>query len=180
MAPATLHLVLRHLRRIAGTKPTDALTDCQLLERFTSRCDEAAFAALVERHGTLIHAVCGRILGHAPDVDDVFQATLIVLARKARSLRWHESVGPWLHAVAFRLAQRAKADAARRREREQQAEPRSASGPLQEILSRELHAVLDQELQGLGHSYRAPLILCYLEGQTRDAAAQQLGWSLGP
>ena len=115
MAPATLHLVLRHLRRIAGTKPTDALTDCQLLERFTSRCDEAAFAALVERHAGLIHGVCRRILGQSPDADDVFQATFIVLARKARSLRWHESVGPWLHAVAFRLAQRTRADAARRR-----------------------------------------------------------------
>src|SRR5713226_3395857 len=104
MAAATLRLVLRHLRRVAGATLTDGLADCQLLERFASQREEAAFAALVERHGTLIEAVCRRILGHSPDADDVFQATFIVLARKARSLRWHESIGPWLYAVAFRLA----------------------------------------------------------------------------
>src|SRR5438309_4852558 len=144
MTSAALRVVLRHLRRVAGTTHPDGLTDCQLLERFASRCDEAAFATLVERHAGLIHGVCRRVLGQSPDADDVFQATFIVLARKARSLRWHESVGPWLHAVAFRLAQRTRADAARRREREQQAEPRPVRDPLQEMLSRELHAVLDR------------------------------------
>jgi RNA polymerase sigma factor (sigma-70 family) len=178
MALEPFRSVLRHLRHLAGAPDADELTDRQLLERFANRRDDAAFAALVRRHGPLVLGVCWRVLRHAQDSEDVFQATFLVLARKAGSLRWHDSVGGWLHEVAYRLAAKSKAAAARRRARESQA---AAAAPPQTVPGaawQELCAVLDEALHGLPAKYRAPLLLCYLEGQTRDQAAQQLGWSL--
>src|SRR5947209_8326145 len=100
MAALPLTNVLDHVRALAGDDPSDR----QLLQRFTATADEAAFAALVRRHGPVVLGVCRRVLGAGPDVDDAFQATFVVLARKAGSIRKRNAVGGWLYGVAYRLA----------------------------------------------------------------------------
>jgi RNA polymerase sigma factor (sigma-70 family) len=170
--------VIRQLRSIAGGADACDLTDRQLLERFAARQDEAAFAALVRRHGPLVLGVGWRILHHEQDAEDVFQATFLVLAKKAAAQCWHPSVGHWLHEVAYRLASRARVEAARRRAREKQAAEKAAREELPKVAWEQLCAVLDEALRGVPAKYRTPLLLCYLEGQTRDQAARQLGWSL--
>jgi RNA polymerase sigma factor (sigma-70 family) len=159
--------------------PADA-TDRQLLQRFAAGRDEAAFAALVRRHGPMVLGVCRRLLGNAADADDAFQATFLVLARKAASPRWHDSVGGWLHQVARRVAREARERAARRRSRERAvaALPDVPAPEAAAAAARELGAALDEELERLPDRYRGPLLLCYLEGATRDRAAALLGLSL--
>jgi RNA polymerase sigma factor (sigma-70 family) len=178
MAGGSLNIVLRHLRRLAATPGTEELTDRRLLQRFAAQKDEAAFAELVRRHGPLVLGVCRRVLRHEQDAEDVFQATFLVLARKAATTRWDDWVGHYLYEVAYRLAIEARGKAARRREHERRAAemPRAESVP--EGAMRELCAVLDEELRCLPDRYRKPMLLCYLEGQTRDRAARQLGWAL--
>src|SRR5437763_15080425 len=112
--------VLRHLRRVAFLRAADAMTDGQLLEHFLAQRDEAAFAALVRRHGPMVLGVCRRLLGHPQDAEDAFQATFLVLARKAASIARRERVGSFLYGVAYRTALRARARAARRRATERQ------------------------------------------------------------
>src|SRR5262249_34467274 len=138
----------------------------------------AAFAALVRRHGTMVHAVCRRVLRDPHAADDVFQATFLALASRAGNPSWRESVGGWLHVVAHRLALRAPAHARRRRRYEDRAGASTPGDPLEEITGRELCVALDEELGHLPVHCRAPLVLCCLEGATRDEAAQRLGWSL--
>jgi RNA polymerase sigma factor (sigma-70 family) len=179
MANAHLDNVLHHLRKLAGGRPEEAWTDGHLLEHFLSRRDEAAFATLVERHGSLVLGVCRRVLANDADAADAFQATFLVLARKAASIRKRESVGSWLYGVAYRLARRAKVEAARRRVYERQVEPMPPSDPLAAVVWRDLRPILDEELDRLAEKYRAPLVLCYLEGKTHEEAAQQLGWTNG-
>jgi RNA polymerase sigma factor (sigma-70 family) len=176
MPEAQLHPILRHLRRhFAGA---GELTDRQLLERFAHQKDETAFAALVQRHGPMVHGVCRRVLQQAEDAEDAFQATFLVLARKAAVVAWGESVGRWLYQVAYRLAAEARTRNARRDALERQAaERRKRAGAQQECL-REVCAVLDAALHALPARYQEPLVLCYLEGMTRDQAAGRLGWSL--
>jgi RNA polymerase sigma factor (sigma-70 family) len=171
--------VLRHLYRLAGAPGAGALTDRQLLERFAGHRDEAAFAELVRRHGALVWGVCWRVLRHEQDAEDAFQATFLVLAKKAASARWQTSVGNWLYEVAHRLALKARTEAARRRAREQAARETAQPALSPKAAWQQLSAVLDEALEGLPERYRAPLLLCYLEGLTRDQAATQLGWSLG-
>jgi len=179
MANAHLDNVLYHLRKLAGGRPEEAWTDGQLLEHFLSKRDEAAFTTLVERHGPLVLGVCRRVLANDADAADAFQATFLVLARKAASIRKRESVGSWLYGVAYRLAHRAKVAAARRRVHERQVEPMPPSDPLAAVVWRDLRPILDEELDKLADKYRAPLVLCYLEGKTHEEAAQQLGWTNG-
>jgi RNA polymerase sigma factor (sigma-70 family) len=170
------HAILRHLRRWLGGRATADLSDRQLLERFATGHEESAFATLVERHGSLVRGVCWRALRHTQDAEDVFQATFLVLAKKASALRWQESIGSWLYQVAYRLALKSKVSAARRAAREREAgftEDESAH----EQARREICEALDEELHQLPDRYRAPLLLCYLDGKTRDEAAVQLGWS---
>jgi RNA polymerase sigma factor (sigma-70 family) len=169
--------LLRHLRDLASRAAGDA-TDGQLLGRFITHREESAFAALVGRHGPMVLGVCRRLLHHH-DAEDVFQATFLLLARKAAAVRNWESVGSWLHGTAYRIAARARADAARRRQRERRAEDRLPADPAFEAAWRELQAVLDEEISRLPEKYRAPLLLCYLEGKTHEEAARQLGWPPG-
>ncbi|HEV3260479.1 MAG TPA: sigma-70 family RNA polymerase sigma factor [Gemmataceae bacterium] len=178
MGNGQLNTVLRHIHRIAGAPDAGVLTDKQLLARFAAQQDEAAFAALVERHGPMVLGVCRRLMGHVHDAEDVFQAAFLVLARRANAVRWREDIGNWLYEVACRLARKARVDDARRRSHESVAGKMPKPGPLPEAGWRELCCVLDEELQGLPAKYGAPLLLCYLEGRTRDQAARQLGWSL--
>jgi RNA polymerase sigma factor (sigma-70 family) len=178
MAQAHLSAVLRHLRRRAGANARDELSDGQLLERFAGRRDEAAFEALVERHGSMVLAACRRVLHDHHEAEDAFQATFLVLARKAAALDRRPSLSSWLFTVAYRLALKARAGAIRRRAPDVPTRP----GPpdaLSELTGRELCAALDEELHRLPEKYRAPLVLCCLEGKTRDEAARLLGWRPG-
>jgi RNA polymerase sigma factor (sigma-70 family) len=168
-------IVLRHLRTLANS-PADA-PDAQLIERFTKRREESAFAVLVKRHGPLVFGVCRRILRHQQDAEDAFQATFLVLARKAASINKRASVGSWLYQVAYHMATRARNRTTNRQKREEQAAARPPVDALGEVTGRELLAVLDDELQNLPESSRDALLLCYLQGLTRDEAARRLGCS---
>jgi RNA polymerase sigma factor (sigma-70 family) len=158
----------------------DPSTDRALLERFVADRDEAAFSQLVARHGPLVLGVCRRVLGNAQDAEDAFQATFIVLSRKASSVRHLDSLTGWLHGVAVRTALKARAIAGQVRARERKAAglaPAAAPAPTEAAAP--LRPVLDEALGELPDKYRAPLVLCYLEGKTNERAARELGWPVG-
>jgi RNA polymerase sigma-70 factor (ECF subfamily) len=157
-------------------------SDTVLLRRFVVAQEEAAFAALVRRHGPLVWAACRRLLPYTEDAEDAFQATFLVLVRKARAIRQPELLGNWLYGVAYRTARKARAMATRRRAVERQVAcmpPVNSSADLPDLTRRELRAVLDEALHGLPEKYRAPLVLCYLQGLTNEEAARRLGWPVG-
>jgi RNA polymerase sigma factor (sigma-70 family) len=162
---------------MAGQK-AEGQPDHELLEQFVSQRDEMAFASLLERHGPMVLGVCRRLLHDEHLTEDAFQATFLVLARNAGEIRKRESVAGYLHRVAMNMARKLRA---RVRSSLQPSQRRSESGrdaPAQ-LSWREEQEILDQELQRLPEKYRLPLLLCYLEGRTRDEAAVQLGWSTG-
>jgi RNA polymerase sigma factor (sigma-70 family) len=171
--------LFRYIRGLTRTRPADELSDRQLVQRFAEQRDGEAFASLVRRHGATVLGVCRRVLGHEQDAEDVFQAVFLVLSRKAGALRRKEAVGPWLFGVAYRLALRARREARQRREREGRAGGRPGEDPLAELTVREAQAVLYEEVARLPERDRGPLVLCYLEGLTRDEAARRLGCPLG-
>jgi RNA polymerase sigma factor (sigma-70 family) len=171
--------VRRFLRRLAGTPATGDLDDRLLLERFVTTRDQAAFAAMVERHGPMVHGVCRRVLCDSHAAEDAFQSTFLVLVHKARSLARPELLGNWLYGVAYRTAIRARDSAARRRSRERQVMDMPGDDSAVEPLWRDLRAVLDEELGGLAPRYRVPLVLFYLEGKTSEEVARQLGCPKG-
>jgi RNA polymerase sigma factor (sigma-70 family) len=171
--------LIRFLHRVAGPPPDHDLTDRHLLERFVTAQDQAAFAALVQRHGPMVLGVCRRLLRDAHEAEDAFQATLLVLVHKARSLGRPDSLGPWLHGVAYRVAARAR-QAARRRAREREVAAAVPDGdPTAEVAWRDLRRVLDEELGRLAPKYRAPLVMVYLEGKMIEEVAQLLGCPKG-
>lgn len=170
--------VLQHLRRQAAAGALAQLTDGQLLERFLATGEEAAFAALLYRHGPMVWRTGQRILRHRQNAEDVFQATFLLLARKAASIRKRPSVACWLHGVCYRLAHRLRAELARKSPVLDEPADRSSPDPAGQASMREAEAALDDELARMGEKYRLPLVLCYLEGKTRDEAALHLGWSL--
>src|SRR5262249_12904209 len=153
--------------------------DRELLQRFAQRHDEAAFSELVYRHETLVMDTCRRVLASVQDAEDAFQATFLWLAQKAGSLGKYESVAGWLFVVAHRLATKAKATAARRCRHEGQAAKPEILEASDDVTWKEMKAIVNEELAGLPERYRAPLLLCYLEGKARDETARQLGWTLG-
>jgi RNA polymerase sigma factor (sigma-70 family) len=171
--------VLRYIRKIAAASAADEMTDSHLLERFVCQQDEAAFTALVERYGPLVLSVCRRVLHHEQDAEDAFQATFLVLVRRAGAIRKRESIGSWLYGVAYRVARKAKACAARRTPRQVELQDVPAPEPTPEWLWRDLRPVLDEEVSQLPERYRAAFVLCYLRGQTNEQAAQHLGCPLG-
>jgi RNA polymerase sigma factor (sigma-70 family) len=174
MANAQLGGVLRHLRNVRDTQALVEASDAQLLERFTQRREEAAFTALLRRHGAMVLSVSQRLLHHTQDAEDVFQATFLLLARKAASIRKRESVGSWLHGVAHRLALKLRAQAVRRRLREQHAADQRSPQTRAEAWQ-EVQTALDAALNELPERYRAALVLCCLEGKTLVQAARILG-----
>ncbi len=127
----------------------------------------------------MVLGVCRRVLNHEQEAEDAFQATFLVLVRKAGSLESPELLANWLYGVAYRIAQKARAQLARRRHHERLVEPMGAIDPHNDLLWMELRSMLDQELHQLPPKYRVPLVLCYLEGMTNDEAAEQLGWPVG-
>src|SRR5262245_14585360 len=171
MAKGTARATLQYMRTLAAGEATDA----QLLERFVSRREEAAFAALLQRYGALVLSVCRRVLRQEQDAEDAFQATFLVLARKAVSIDKRASVGSWLYGVACRLAAKAKVATARRRARERPLPDLPAAEPVPEGIWRDLRPVLDEEVSRLPDKYRAPFVLCCLQGKTNEEAARQLG-----
>lgn len=165
--------------RYVGPSVYDTFSDGQLLDCFVHRHEEAAFAALVRRHGPMVLSVCRRLLRHHHDAEDAFQATFLVLAEKAHSLRQPELLANWLYGVAYRTAVHARQRASRRSEREREVAVLSPVSGDSEIEAREVRRVLDEELARLPEKYRAPLVLCYLEGMTNEEAARTLGWPSG-
>src|SRR5262245_12686860 len=174
-APATLATV----RRWIAEAEVSSASDPELLGRFVRSRDEVAFAALLDRHGSMVLGVARRITGELHSAEDILQATFIALARQARSLRYPPALPAWLHRTATRLAL-TSVRARRRRERSEAMAPaRSESDTLAEISGRELVAVLDEELARLPETLRSPLLLCCLEGRSHEEAAALLGWSPG-
>ncbi len=172
--------LLRQIHRLWDLGTFAGLTDAQLLARFAARHEdgaELAFEALVERHGPMVFRVCRGVLRDEHAAEDAFQATFLVLARKARSLWVKDSLASWLHGVAHRVAARARSDAARRRRHERRlAEARGPDGEIQRDHPRsEAWAILSEEIARLPETYRAPVVLCYLEAMSYQAAAASLG-----
>jgi RNA polymerase sigma-70 factor (ECF subfamily) len=179
VAKAQTDTVIRHLRRAVLRKDGAGWTDGQLLASFIAGKDEAAFEALVRHHGPMVFSVCRRLLRNHHDAEDAFQATFLVLARRASSVRPRERVASWLHGVALRTAMKARAMTAKRRGREQQVTEMPEPEAAQQGRWLDVQPLLDQELNGLPESYRLPILLCDLEGKTIKEAARQLGWPQG-
>jgi RNA polymerase sigma factor (sigma-70 family) len=179
MSNGQLDIVVRHLHRLAAAPDGEELSDGQLLERFAGRGEEAAFAALVRRHGPMVLGVCRRVLRHGPDADDAFQATFLVLFRRARSLDRAGSLANYLYTVAYRVALKAKAGAARRRRCEKEVRDMPPTQAPADRLWSDLQPLLDEELNRLPDRYRAAVVVCYLQGRTNEEAARLLGCPLG-
>jgi RNA polymerase sigma factor (sigma-70 family) len=167
----------RTLNRLRVVLAPD-LPDEQLLKKFVSSSDEIAFTALVRRHGRMVLGISRRVLGNLHDSEDVFQATFLVLAQKARMVGKREALASWLYKVAYRIALKAKAKNERRRQKETQVETMAhfptATPPIQDW-----EILLDEELNRLPEKYRVPIILCDLEGRTRKEVEQQLTLGAG-
>jgi RNA polymerase sigma factor (sigma-70 family) len=174
MTNCLLNGVVRNLRRAALPQTGGRLSDGELLERFLATREEAAFESLVRRHGPMVLAVCRRLLNNWHDAEDAFQATFLVFAIKASSVAARESLGSWLHGVAYRTAQKALASAARRRAKEKKMARPEALWE-QDDPAAALRLVIDEELSRLAEKYREPVILCDLQGLTRKEAAHRLG-----
>jgi RNA polymerase sigma factor (sigma-70 family) len=167
---------MEFLRKVATAGSVAQSTDAELLSRFVAQRDESAFAALVQRHGPMIFGVCRRVLHDTQDAEDAYQATFLVLARRAKSVARPETLGNWLYGVAYRTALRARASASRRRAQErQQVAARTEREPVDELIVQEIRLLLDEEVHRLPAKYRAPFVLCLLEGHTHEEAAQALG-----
>src|SRR5262245_56196283 len=179
MANVPLHTLVQLLRNVSDERRGADCTDGELIRRFRDARDEAAFAALLHRHGPLVLGVCQRILHNAHDAEDAFQATFLLLVRKAHTIVKLGSVASWLHGVAHRVAVRLKQDVVRRRQRERQACPQVASDQLKEVVWCDLRAMLDEEVLRLPARCREAFTLCYLEGKSTIEAARLLGCPKG-
>jgi RNA polymerase sigma factor (sigma-70 family) len=178
MTTAQTNRVLTYLRRAVFLNER-GMTDAELLERFLARREEVAFEALLRRHGPMVLGVCRRVLTDPQDAEDAFQATFLVLVRRAASIVPRSRLAPWLYGVARRTALKARSSAARRRRAELEA---GRARPLTAPTSRaeaDLRWLLDEEISRLAEKYRSPLVLCLLEGKSRKEVAGLLGWSEG-
>lgn len=168
MDSATLHPIVRHLRRVVAPAPEVGLSDAELLDRWRTRRDEAAFEVLVWRHGPMVLGVCRRVLRQAQDAEDAFQATFLALVRKADTIHQRQALPGWLYRVAYRVALQVRAT-------------RRAAQPLPDCVGDvgPDHSALDDEIARLPEKYRLAVVLCYLQGHTTDEAAHQLGCPRG-
>ncbi|HEV3143893.1 MAG TPA: sigma-70 family RNA polymerase sigma factor, partial [Gemmataceae bacterium] len=179
MAHALTSPVGYFIHRLSVAHLVAAAPDSELVERFTVHREEAAFAALVRRHGPLVFGVCRRVLNDPQAAEDCFQETFLVLARKAGSLRGPEALGPWLYGVAMRTALKARARAARRRECERRASVTEMVAPSDGLVWQDLKPFLDEAIAGLPEKYRTPFVLHHLEGLTVAEVACRLGCPQG-
>jgi RNA polymerase sigma factor (sigma-70 family) len=170
--------LIRFVRRIAVSESTET-ADAPLVRRFAQCGDAEAFATLVQRHGPMVFGVCQRMLGDHHEAEDCFQATFLILARRARAVGRPELVGGWLHGVACRVAARARQVRARRRARERQVVDVPATDSTPELIWTDLRPVLDEEVARLPDRIRLPFVLCYLDGRTNEQAAELLGCPKG-
>src|SRR5262245_37401018 len=178
MSRTPLATVARRLR--LADPALSGAPDAQLLARYRSDSDQQAFAELVRRHERAVLAACRQVLSDSADVEDAFQAAFLVLVQQAGRVRCTGSLGGWLFAVAHRIAVRAARTRARKARRENGARPAAPTPDSGADLSwREAVAALHEELDALPDRFRLPLILCYLDGLSRDEAAARLGWKAG-
>ena len=166
-----LHYVRRRRR--------SADADADLLARFAADRDEDAFAELVRRHDPLVWGVARQVLGHDQDSEDAFQATFLLLSRRAKSIRSPAAIAAWLHGTAWRIATKPRATAAARQKRERAVVPRAGGDVVADVSLRELQAILHAEIVALPANYRTPFVLCVLEGRGRSEVAKLLGWNEG-
>ena len=177
MPKAAFDDLLQFLRKVSAVHESRHLSDAALLQRFQASGDTAALSVLVQRHGPMVLAVCRRVLGDLHSADDVFQATFLVLVRRARTLKCTASLGTWLYAVARRIAIKARAKAAARQCRERELDDMAQREQLDEATWKELRVVLDEEIGRLPEKFSAPVVLCYFQSKCYDQAAKELGWS---
>jgi RNA polymerase sigma factor (sigma-70 family) len=184
MASASAGDLGRQLGRLFDAGTAVGLSDGELIRRFANRRDEsaeAAFETILARHGAMVLSVCRQVLGDPHAAEDAFQATFLVLVRRAGSLRVREpgSIGPWLYGVAYRIALKARQSAGRRRARERRAARPAVEDASSAIEHSEFQALLHDEVNRLPSKYRAPVVLCYFEGRSHDEAAAALDWPVG-
>jgi RNA polymerase sigma factor (sigma-70 family) len=170
--------VLRYIRHLVRPEEGER-SDAELLQQFAAHSDEAAFTALLQRHGPLVLAACREVLGHAHDAEDAFQATFLVLARKATSIHRREALAAWLHRVAVNIARTARASDVQRRACARRRATMCNQIAAEAAAPTDWRPLLHEELDRLPEKYRAPVLLCYLEGRTHIETAQQLGWPVG-
>ncbi len=174
MNSANSERLLQYIHRLAGDPPSTS--DGELLCRYRDAGDPAAFTALMRQHGPMVYAVCQAVLRQRDDAEDAFQATFLILAQKAASIREQDEVGGWLQRVAYRVALKVRADNARRQKREVKAARSVLIEPSCDELSwGEMRSILHAEMAALPDRFRSPLVLCYLEGLTQEEAAGRLG-----
>src|SRR5262245_61166962 len=180
MSTSGLNAVLEHVCHLVNAEEARDLSDGQLLQLYLGQRNQEAFTVLLRRHERLVWNVCRGALPCRQDAEDAFQATFIVLARKAASIRKQGSLASWLHGVAYRVALRARRDAARRQARDRQAR---AMAPTKQCVAdktwSDLQTALTAEVERLPAKYKVPFVLCHLEGKSMAEAAQQLGWKVG-
>ncbi len=183
MADQPLRNVLDHLRRTAAAEEAHGATDAQLLERFAVRHDQDAFELLVWRHSRMVLGVCRQLLRDEHDAEDAFQASFLLLAKKAVRIRRREAVGGWLYRVAYRVALQARAGTVKRAAREQPLDgvpvPSAESDPSMEAAGRELRQALDEEIESLPQKYRSVFVLRCLAGKSGEETARELGCPVG-
>ena len=179
MASANQGTFRRGVERIFNQGSLTGMGEGQLLRQYAIEGDEAAFEALVTRHGPMVLSVCRRMLYDPRDVEDAFQATFLVLLRRAGSLGSTDPLSPWLHGVAYRVAARIRANSARRRSEERAAARSEALEFACNVEQHELKGILDEEIHRLPEKYRRPVVLCYMEGQTQEEAARRLRCTAG-
>ncbi len=175
MSRSAVQSSVYRLRGLLAVQRNHDESDEQLLRAFTDRHDESAFTAPVRRHGPMVLGVCRRVLGHQQDAEDAFQATFLVLARRAAALRDRTALAGFLHATAYHLACKVKRAAGRRRKHEGRAPARSSNDPSGELLWREVRVLLDEEIACLPDIYRSVFVLYYLENQSQAEAGRRLG-----
>src|SRR6516164_7208194 len=179
MASPSATSVVRYLKGVVQSAGLHNATDADLLGRIAASGDEIAFSTIVRRHGPMVFQVCRRRLHHWQDAEDAFQATFLVLARKASAIHRPDLLANWLYGVALRTTLKARASGFRRGQREAHVAdledtPAPADAPWQSLAP-----VLDEEVNRLPVKYRTPVVLCYLEGMTNEEAARRLGCAKG-
>lgn len=183
MADGSLAGAIRQLCGAVGRQVGGSESDAELLDRFVTRRDATAFERLVCRHDRMVRGVCRRVLREEVDVEDVWQATFLTLARKANGIGSVQSLGGWLYQVAYRMALRVRSNIARRERHERAAGgpifTRHTDDPLQQAVQRDLREIVSEEIDRLPEKYRTPVVLCYLEGKTNEEAALLLGCPAG-
>jgi RNA polymerase sigma factor (sigma-70 family) len=178
MTSRAIPSLLLHLRCTLGGRHS-SLSDAELLQCFLAQRDELAFSALVYRHGPMVLGLCRRLLRDSDDAEDAFQATFLVLVRKAHSISRPEHLGNWLYGVAHRTALKLRATRARRQQCETPLVESAVEGDLAQLVWRDVRPILDEELHRLPEKYRTAVVLCCLEGLSKREAAARLGWPEG-